>query len=75
MDVAQADANYASVNVPFALGYTYEHDFSEAAAKAIGWTFDPSIFGSAPFFNGPGFVGREVPPEPDRPGHRPGSRA
>ncbi|HKT60267.1 MAG TPA: hypothetical protein VJQ46_09460, partial [Gemmatimonadales bacterium] len=25
--------------------------------KAIGWTFDPSIFGSAPFFNGPGFVG------------------
>jgi len=57
MDVAQADANYASVNVPFSMGYTYEHDFSEAATKAIGWTFDPSIFGSAPFFNGPGFVG------------------
>jgi hypothetical protein len=57
MDVAQADANFASVNVPFAMGYTYEHDFSETATKAIGWTFDPSIFGSAPFFNGPGFVG------------------
>jgi len=57
MDVAQADANYAGVNVPFSMGYTYEHDFSEAATKAIGWTFDPSIFGSQPFFNGPGFVG------------------
>jgi hypothetical protein len=57
MDVAQADANFASVNVPFALGYTYEHSFNEANAKSIGWTFDPAIFGSAPFFNGPGFVG------------------
>jgi hypothetical protein len=57
MDVAQADANYASVNVPFSMGYTYEHDFSESATRAIGWTFDPAIFGSAPFFNGPGFVG------------------
>jgi len=57
MDVAQADANYASVNVPFAMGYTYEHTFSETTAKSIGWTFDPAIFGSAPFFNGPGFVG------------------
>jgi hypothetical protein len=57
MDVAQADANFASVNVPFSMGYTYEHDFSETATKAIGWTFDPAIFGSAPFFNGPGFVG------------------
>ena len=57
MDVAQADANYASVNVPFQMGFTYEHTFSETTAKSIGWTFDPSIFGSAPFFNGPGFVG------------------
>jgi hypothetical protein len=57
MDVAQADANYAGVNVPFSMGYTYEHDFSEAAAKSIGWTFDPAIFGSPPFFNGIGFVG------------------
>jgi hypothetical protein len=57
MDVAQADANYASVNVPFAMGYTYEHTFSEATARSIGWSFDPAIFGSAPFFNGAGFVG------------------
>ena len=28
MDVAQADANYATVNVPFALGVTYENTFS-----------------------------------------------
>ena len=55
MDVAQADANFASVNVPFALGYTYEHTFSNAAS--LGWTFDPAIFGSAPFFPGVGFVG------------------
>jgi hypothetical protein len=57
MDVAQADANYASVNVPFSMGYTYEHTFSEATARSIGWSFDPAIFGSAPFFNGAGFVG------------------
>ncbi|MGI9041463.1 MAG: hypothetical protein ACR2HK_10295, partial [Gemmatimonadales bacterium] len=52
MDVAEAGANYASVNVPFSLGYTYEHTFSPAE----GWTFDPGIFGP-PFFAGSGFVG------------------
>jgi hypothetical protein len=52
MDVAEAGANFASVNVPFSLGYTYEHTFSPAE----GWTFDPSIF-SPPFFAGSGFVG------------------
>jgi hypothetical protein len=52
MDVAEAGANFASVNVPFSLGYTYEHTFAPAA----GWTFDPSIF-SPPFFPGSGFVG------------------
>jgi hypothetical protein len=51
-DVAQAGADYSSVNVPFALGYVYEHTFSPAS----GWTFDPGIFGS-PFFPGSGFVG------------------
>ena len=56
-DVAQADANFASVNVPFALGFTYENTFSEQTARSLGWTFDPSIFGAAPFFNGTGFVG------------------
>ena len=39
MDVAEADVNYAAVNVPFALGYTYEHTFSTGAD--LGWTFDP----------------------------------
>jgi hypothetical protein len=52
MDVAEAGANFSSVNVPFALGHTYEHTF----APADGWTFDPSIF-SPPFFAGSGFVG------------------
>src|SRR4051812_36649444 len=51
-DVAEATANYSSVNVPFALGYVYEHTFSPAS----GWTFDPGIF-ATPFFPGPGFVG------------------
>jgi hypothetical protein len=57
MDVASATTNYVGVNVPFALGYTYEADFSAAAARAQGWTFDPAIFGSAPFFTGVGFGG------------------
>jgi hypothetical protein len=52
MDVAEATVNFSSVNVPFALGYVYAHDFAPAA----GWTFDPSIF-SPPFFPGSGFVG------------------
>jgi hypothetical protein len=52
MDVADAGTNYSSVNLPFALGYTYEHTFGQQA----GWTFDPGIFG-APFFPGHGFVG------------------
>jgi hypothetical protein len=52
MDVAQADANYSTVVVPFALGNTYEHTF----AGTDEWTFDPGIF-SAPFFEGAGFVG------------------
>ncbi len=52
MDVAESGDNYASVNVPFSLGYTYENTFS----GATGWTFDPSIF-SPPFFAGSGFVG------------------
>lgn len=52
MDVAEASSNYASVNLPFAMGYTYDHAFSQPPA----WTFDPHIF-SAPFFQGAGFVG------------------
>jgi hypothetical protein len=52
MDVAEATVNFSSVNVPFALGYVYAHDF----APADGWTFDPGIF-APPFFPGSGFVG------------------
>jgi hypothetical protein len=52
-DVAQADANFASVNVPFALGYTYAANFRGLTS----WSFDPSIFGTAPFFPGSGFIG------------------
>ncbi len=52
MDVAEAGSNFSGVNLPFALGNTYDHTFSQPD----GWTFDPSIF-SAPFFNGAGFVG------------------
>ena len=55
MDVAQADVNYSTVNVPFSLGVTYEHTFSNGAS--LGWTFPPAIFGSAPFFPGIGFIG------------------
>lgn len=55
MDVANANANYSGVNVPFALGYTYENDFSQSVTQSLGWTFDPAIFGSAPFFPGVGF--------------------
>jgi hypothetical protein len=52
MDVGEAGSNYASVNVPFSLGYTYQNDFS----GEDDWLFDPTIFGP-PFFPGSGFVG------------------
>ena len=68
MDVAQADANFAGVNVPFALGYTYENTFSEETARSLGWSFDPAIFGSAPFFNGTGFIGVKYLGSPIDPG-------
>ncbi|HWB43271.1 MAG TPA: hypothetical protein VG500_18555, partial [Gemmatimonadales bacterium] len=65
MDVAQADANYAAVNVPFALGVTYENSFGDASS--LGWTFDPGIFGVPPFFPGIGFVGVKYLGSPDDP--------
>jgi hypothetical protein len=52
MDVFDADLNFASVNLPFNLGYAYQHDF----AAPPGLVFDPGIFGD-PFFPGLGFVG------------------
>jgi hypothetical protein len=63
MDVADAGINYASVNLPFALGDTDDHKFDRAA----GWTFDPTIF-SAPFFAGSGFVGVKYLQSPTGPG-------
>jgi len=63
MDVADAGVNYASVNLPFALGDTYDHSFS----RFEGWTFDPAIF-SAPFFAGTGFVGVKYLKSPTGPG-------
>jgi hypothetical protein len=63
MDVAEAGSNYASVNLPFALGYTYDHSFSQPPA----WTFDPRIF-SAPFFQGSGFAGVKYLKSPTGPG-------
>jgi hypothetical protein len=52
MDVADAGFNYASVNLPFALGYSYDHSFGQHE----DWIFDPGIFGP-PFFPGTGFAG------------------
>jgi hypothetical protein len=63
MDVASAGANYCSVNLPFALGYCYEHTFGQEP----GWQFDPGIFG-APFFPGNGFVGVKYLRSPSGPG-------
>ncbi len=55
-DVADAGANYSSVNLPFALGYTYEHTFYGPNQTAnLGWTFDAETF-APPFFPGPGFT-------------------
>jgi len=64
MDVANAGSNYSGVNLPFALGYTYDHEFSGVTP---GWTFDPSIF-SAPFFAGAGFIGVKYLKSPTGPG-------
>jgi hypothetical protein len=53
MDVSSdAGANYCTVNLPFAMGFCYEHTFTQKAEE----TYDPGIFG-APFFPGTGFVG------------------
>jgi hypothetical protein len=52
MDIGDPDLDYASANIPFALGFTYLHDF----AQPEGWTFDRDIFGP-PFFPGAGFAG------------------
>ncbi len=63
MDVAVAAPNYSSVNLPFALGYTYAQNF----AGEVSWTFDPTIFGP-PFFPGAGFAGVKYLKSPSGPG-------
>ncbi len=63
MDVASAGTNYSSVNLPFALGYTYVQSF----AGEVSWTFDPNIF-SAPFMFGAGFAGVKYLKSPTGPG-------
>jgi hypothetical protein len=52
MDVGDSNLDFASVNLPFNLGYTYQQDFGQPE----GYVFDPGIFGD-PFFPGVGFVG------------------
>jgi hypothetical protein len=52
MDVGDSNLDFASVNLPFDLGFTYQNDFGTPS----GWVFDPGIFGD-PFFPGVGFVG------------------
>ncbi len=51
-DVAASGTNFATVTMPFAMGYTYHADF----LRYTGWVFPPNING-APFFAGVGFVG------------------
>ena len=60
MDVAEAGANYSSVNLPFALGCVYAHDFEGACRMGVR----SSIFRS-PFFAGAGFVGVKYLASPD----------
>jgi hypothetical protein len=63
MDVGSAGANYSTVELPFALGNTYQKDF----AQPNTWTFDPGIF-APPFFPGVGFVGVKYLKSPKGPG-------
>lgn len=64
MDVSAAGTNYCSVNLPFALGYCYEHTFAQNANEFYG---DPTVWGP-PFFAGPGFVGVKYLQSPTGPG-------
>lgn len=63
MDVAAAGTNYSSVNLPFALGYTYE----DVMAGETSWTFDATTY-APPFFPGAGFAGVKYLKSPDGPG-------
>jgi hypothetical protein len=56
----ESGTNYASVNVPMSVGYTYHASF----AAPSSWTFDPTIY-RAPFFNGSGFIGLKYLKSPE----------
>jgi hypothetical protein len=63
MDVGSAGENYSTVELPFALGNTYQRDFGQPST----WTFDPGVF-APPFFPGVGFVGVKYLKSPTGPG-------
>jgi len=63
MDVGSAGENYSTVELPFALGNTYQRDFGQPST----WTFDPGIF-APPFFPGVGFIGVKYLKSPTGPG-------
>jgi hypothetical protein len=69
MDVSSdAGANYSSANLPFALGYVYEHTFRGPEGSYVL----PPALAAAPFTNGYGFVGvkylKSPEIDPDGPG-------
>lgn len=51
-DIVSAGVNFASANIPFAMSYSWDAEFSAQS----GWSFDPALFGK-PFFAGAGFLG------------------
>lgn len=64
MDVTNsAGTNFCSVNLPFALGFCWEHTFLQTDPGP----YDPTIFGP-PFFAGSGFVGVKYLRGPGGPG-------
>lgn len=64
MDVTNsAGTNFCSVNLPFALGFCWEHTFQQTDPGP----YDPTIFGP-PFFAGSGFVGVKYLRGPGGPG-------
>ncbi len=56
----ESGTNYAGVNVPMAVGYTYHSKF----AAPSSWRFDPTIY-KAPFFSGSGFIGLKYLKSPE----------
>ncbi len=56
----ESGSNYAGVNVPMAVGYTYHAKF----AAPSSWRFDPTIY-KTPFFSGSGFIGLKYLKSPE----------